>query len=245
MNSEAWKNRLYESYVSTGVTISLDIGPEQYFAPRAPYVRYAIRRFLPAERSVEIMDLGCGPGAYVYFLRKMGFESVHGIDISAEQVKLAQQFDIEGIRQEDIRAYLTSEVSASKDVVLLIDILEHFDRAGLLEVLDGVCKIMRPGGRCVAHVPNAEGLYGMHVRYGDLTHEMAFTPSSVRQIFRATGFCDIRCFEDKPIVHGIPSFARRVIWSVGTLLPRLLLTAELGSFSSSILSQNMMIIARK
>ena len=68
----------------------------------------------------------------------------------------------------------------------------------------------------------------MKIRYGDFTHELAFTPKSASQVFRVAGFREVRCFEDKPRVHGLTSLARRIIWDVGTLPSRLLLAAETG-----------------
>ncbi len=84
----------------------------------------------------------------------------------------------------------------------------------------------------------------MSVRYGDLTHEHAFTESSLRQIFRTLGFGDVRCFEDRPIVHGITSLARRVLWEAGSLPFRILFAAETGR-TRVILSQNLSFVAQK
>ena len=111
-------------------------------------------------------------------------------------------------------------------------------------MLDEVYRILRTGGKCIAHVPNACGLYGMQVRYGDLTHEMAFTPQSARQVFSTVGFQYIQCFEDKPVIHGATSILRWLLWNLGTLPSRLLLAAETGG-AAFILSQNMLITAVK
>jgi hypothetical protein len=46
------------------------------------------------------------------------------------------------------------------------------------------------------------------------------------------------------VVHGLKSFFRRLLWDVLTILPRLLLTAETGQ-RRSVLSQNMLVVARK
>jgi hypothetical protein len=104
--------------------------------------------------------------------------------------------------------------------------------------------VLVPGGVCLAHVPNAEGLHGMRIRYGDFTHESAFTPQSADQIFRTIGFSAVQAYEDKPVMHGIKSICRRVLWDGLTLYPRLVLLAETGS-AGAILSQNFLIRATK
>ena len=129
-------------------------------------------------------------------------------------------------------------------MVLLIDVIEHLTRQELFDTLEEVYRILKPGGRCIAHVPNAEGLYGMRIRYGDLTHESAFTPKSAQQLFTTLGFRSVECFEDKPVMHNLKSLVRRIIWDVFTIIPRLLLTAETGE-TKFVLSQNMLMVAVK
>jgi hypothetical protein len=82
----------------------------------------------------------------------------------------------------------------------------------------------------------------MRVRYGDLTHEQAFTARSMSQAFAAVGFQSIAAFEDRPVVHGVRSLVRRALWDAGTLPHRVLLAAETGTWGS-ILSQNLVVRA--
>jgi hypothetical protein len=84
----------------------------------------------------------------------------------------------------------------------------------------------------------------MRVRYSDLTHGLSFTKRSAEQLFRVVGFSGIACHEDRPMAHGLTSLTRRFIWDVGTVPHRILLAAETGE-TDCILSQNMLIPARK
>jgi hypothetical protein len=134
--------------------------------------------------------------------------------------------------------------SDSIDAVLAIDILEHLENGELFEVVDEIFRVLKKGGSCVAHVPNAEGLYGMRVRYADLTHERAFAPKSAQQLFLAIGFTNVECFEERPVVHGLKSLVRRILWTTGTMAHRVLLAAETAG-RRFILSQNMIVVANK
>jgi SAM-dependent methyltransferase len=211
---------------------------------RTHHVRSVIARHMPQDRSARIADLACGAGAYLYCLRDAGYTNISGVDISPEQVELAHCLGIHEAECRDALSELREMDSESIDAVLTIDILEHFENDELFEILDEVFRVLTKGGRCVAHVPNAEGLYGMRVRYADLTHERAFAPRSAEQLFRTIGFKDVRCFEDGPLVYGLKSFIRRILWTVGTLAHRLLFLAETGG-SGVVLSQNMIVIAYK
>jgi 2-polyprenyl-3-methyl-5-hydroxy-6-metoxy-1,4-benzoquinol methylase len=240
---QAWKERLYAAYVSSGQVKDLHLEADEQFASRRPYIQKVIRKHFPADKNIRILDLGCGEGAFLYFLGRAGYQDIQGVDNSTDQVALASRLGI-AVEREDIAVHLARVKDETVNVVLLMDVLEHFTRPVLLDLLDEVFRVLRPGGKCVAHVPNACGLYGMQIRYGDLTHELAFTPKSAQQAFATVGFCPIQCFEDRPVVHGMVSWFRRLLWNVGTIPSRLLMSAETGG-GSFILSQNMLVTAFK
>jgi SAM-dependent methyltransferase len=245
----SWKSRIYDSYIPKEQLSSAEenikfASPGRFFAGREQRVRRVISRHLPPNRDIRVLDLGCGHGAYLYFLRAAGYKNITGVDVSPQQVDVAHKLGIKEAECCEILRYLEETKPDSVDVVLLIDVLEHLTREELFTLLDQVHRVLRPGGTCVAHVPNAEGIFGMRVRFGDLTHENAFSPSSVRQLYQTLGFFDTHCFEDEPEMHGLTSFFRYLVWKVGTLPHRLLLAAETGE-SNLILSQNMLTTARK
>ena len=156
---------------------------------------------------------------------------------------VAHQLGIGEVQQADIDTYLTT-YNQSTDIVLLMDVVEHLSLQETFGLLDRIYALLKPGGKLLLHIPNAEGLFGMRVRYGDLTHEQCFTPNSVRQLLHTVGFQQFRCHEDKPVIHGLLSAVRRAVWELGTLPFRLLLLAETGT-GRAVLSQNMLVVATK
>lgn len=242
-----WKERLYDAYVSSGQAAprpEAGATPDDILAPFRPHVTQFIERHIPADRNVHIVDLGCGDGIVLHFLERAGYHHTLGIDVSAEQVARARRLGLSHVVQGRISDYFDTAADASVDVLLLMDVLEHLTPDELFATLDEVVRVLRPGGRCLAHLPNAEGLFGMRIRYGDFTHELAFTARSATQVFRTVGFTRVECFEDRPVVHGPVSFARRVLWTVGTLPTRLLLAAETGE-TDFILSQTLLVRATR
>jgi len=241
----SWKRRLYLAYVSSGQSNFSAGGKHGLFASRASHITHIIANYIDVPKESKILDLGCGHGAFVYFLDKCGFKNVAGVDGSAEQVELASKLEIPGIIEADITEHLVSCESSSVDVIILMDVLEHLTHEQLFSTLDEVYRILTPNGRCIIHVPNAGGIFGMSIRYGDLTHEMCFTSMSANQLLRTIGFKSIACHEEKPLRHGLKSTLRRAIWDIGTFHLRLLHAAESGQWGSAILSQNMLIVAKK
>jgi hypothetical protein len=61
-------------------------------------------------------------------------------------------------------------------------------------------------------------------------------------MFGALRFGKTECFEDKPVVHGVKSLIRRILWELGSAPTRLLSLAETGG-SGAILSQNLLFVA--
>ncbi|HEY1102960.1 MAG TPA: class I SAM-dependent methyltransferase [Burkholderiaceae bacterium] len=235
-----WKSRLYNAYVSTGQAGDV-LHPADLVNP---YHQKVVAPLLPARRDVAVLDLACGNGRLLYNLRACGYTRLTGVDISPEQVAVAHRLGLTEVQCADLAPWVRSQPAASFDVVCLMDILEHLDKPEVLALLDEVHRILRPGGLLIAHVPNGAGLFGMRVRYGDFTHEQAFTPQSMQQILRACRFEGIACMEDRPVVHGAKSLVRAILWQLLTLPLRLLLAAETG-VTRHVLSQNLLARAAK
>jgi 2-polyprenyl-3-methyl-5-hydroxy-6-metoxy-1,4-benzoquinol methylase len=236
-----WQTRLYESYVSTGQSVAAqahELMPGQY-----PQYLRLIRRHLPQDRAIRIADLACGHGALLFCLKKLGYTRIEGVDVSSEQVALAHRLGMQEVRHGSLTDALRDR-AGTYDVIFLMDILEHLDKQAVLDVLELARDALTDRGRLVMHVPNGAGIFGMRIRYGDFTHQTCFTPQSIRQVLRAAGFMLVDVHEDRPVIHGVKSLVRRVLWDLMTLRERLLLLAETGS-GGHVLSQNMLVIADK
>lgn len=237
-----WKDTLYQSYVSSGQVRGSGGSAEQYLQGRRAYFESVIRSHFPQDRESHILDIGCGHGALLYFLRKSGYQNIRGVDGSREQVEFAQQLGIAGVELGEAQTYIRSCASDSVDVVVLFDVLEHLTRQETFDLLIEVRRVLSAKGVCIGHVPNAEGIFGSRIRYSDLTHEQAFTSSSISQVFGSLQFGQVGCFEDKPMAHGIKSAMRRIIWEVGTVPMRILFAAETANLHP-VLSQNLLFVA--
>ncbi len=244
---ENWEQRIYTRYVSSGNLTSRP-DPKLLFGPSQPYIEKVIREHFPTEKSVHVLELACGPAPFLYFLKKRGYFNLVGIDISPEQVALAHAVGLEKeVMQGDLVALLDSAEFECYDIIILFDILEHFCQIEQFDIMDKVFSRLMPGGKCILHVPNAEGYGGIRVLYSDITHKSAFTRHSMEQLLRTIGFEEIKCFEDKPIPHSFLSVIRRLIWEVLTIGQVIVIGTETGSIKRNgyILSQNMLVVAKK
>ena len=239
------RERIYGAYIS-GRQKPLSPSTLEGLKPRLPYLRKLVRKHFPDNLDSVILDLGCGHGALIYVARQAGYRNMKGVDASPEQVAAAKILGIEGVEQGDVMEVLTKEPEAALDCVIAFDLIEHFNRNELLPLVDAVYRALKPGGPWIIHTCNGESPFGMRIRYGDLTHELAFTSTSLGQLLLSSGFSRLETYEDEPVPHGVKSAVRWVLWKGLRGLLRLYLAVETGDTGrDAIFSQNLLAVAFK
>lgn len=183
---------------------------------RLAYYVWLTRNWLPESKSAGMLDLGCGAGQFVYFLKKSGYSNIIGIDTDINQIHMACKLGLD-CRHSDVFDYLRKN-EMQFDCISALDILEHFTISEMHDLLELISMRLAPGGRLILSVPNAESPQGLSVRYGDITHENAFSLTSMSEAL----FChNLKCMDardpwptpiDFPrmVYRCIASFARRV-----------------------------------
>ena len=241
-----YRNWLYSNYHSNQANSS---GTEaaKLVQTNLPWARRLIRRTMPADKNSKLVDLGCGYGRLLFGLKSMGYVNCLGVDWSESQLTVAHELGLQPLLRENIEIFLRETPDKCFDVVTAIDLLEHLARPELIKTLDQILRILRPNGRLVLHLPNAEGIFGSRVRYDDITHETSFTKTSLRQVLSACGFSTVRCYEEGPIPHGILSAARYVLWQLCRIPFVFLHAVETGqlAWDAILLTQNLTALAFK
>jgi 2-polyprenyl-3-methyl-5-hydroxy-6-metoxy-1,4-benzoquinol methylase len=230
------RSRLYEAYASQHV------GRGGNEAAALVY-RRDIRPLLPAPAVGPVVDLGCGRGELVRLLQADGFEA-EGIDISPEQVALANAAGVTRVRQGDFRAILSAQ-PGHYVAITATDLLEHLTKPEVLQTFDDVAAALAPGGVFVGRVPNAVSPLGGHIRNGDFTHQTSFTARSIRQLATAAGFDSVLSCASPPVAHGLASAARVTVWQMVSACYRIALAAETGTLRGHIVTQNLTFAARR
>jgi SAM-dependent methyltransferase len=239
-----YRERIYGDYVKAA---SAALAPETIdgLASRHPVLTRFIAEHFPPRSDAAILDLGCGHGALLYFARQAGYTNVSGIDGSPAQVEAARRLGIEGVKAGEILPTLRATPAASLDAVIAYDVIEHLTRDELIDVTDEVFRALKPDGRWIMHAPNGLSPFCGVMTYGDLTHEMAFTPESLTQLFLASGFKSAAFHEDPPAVRGAKSFVRALLWRLIRQLYRIALVVETGMTEYRVFTINLIAVAVK
>ncbi len=238
-----YRARIYDRYVDAATS---PVAPDTLAGlgtRRASLMRLIARHF-PPQREAAILDLGCGHGALLYFAQQAGYTNATGVDRSPAQVEAARRLGIQGVRAGDILPTLYAIAPASLDAVVSYDVIEHLTKDELIDVTDEVVRVLKPGGRWIIHAPNGQSPFCGVMAYGDLTHEQAFTPESLTQLFLSSGFRSATFHEDPPAAYGLASTVRALLWRLVHCVYHALLLIETG-IGYRVFTINLIAVATK
>jgi len=204
---------------------------------------YYYSEFLPNDKSVNILDAGCGDGGFVLWLTEFGFLTTIGIDMSKEMIDLGKAIKINNIYQADVIDHLLSKHN-SYDIIFCRDVLEHLTKTEVVEVFKLFYSSLKTNGRLIIQVPNGYNPNYGKIFYNDFTHETLFSGAVINQVAKSTGFREIYVKEITPIPHGFFSMIRYILWKFLKMKYRFVQLVENG-YASGYFSQNIIAEIRK
>jgi 2-polyprenyl-3-methyl-5-hydroxy-6-metoxy-1,4-benzoquinol methylase len=160
--------------------------------------RENISRFLPEDKEIHVLDVGCGMGFAMMFLQDLGYASVEGIDVDYAQVQSCLSKKLNVTQVEDSNEFLY-RMSGRYDLIIALDVIEHIPHERQLDFVRAIQGALKPGGKIICTVPNGNSPLASRWRYIDWTHYSLFTEYSLDFLLYNAGFDNIE-------VHGIEYF---------------------------------------
>lgn len=188
--------RRYYAYQTTARRIFDAAGLQRRFDELAPWYARRLRRHLPSDLNAAWLDVACGAGNFLYFLRHAGYRRVTGCDTDPEQVRLARLLDLSAEAGDGL--VVLTDASRRWHAISALDFIEHLPRDDALRFLDLCRARLVPGGLLILRTPCADGPFGAHDRHNDLTHEWAMTSNLAVAVMAMVGFERVAILDERP-----------------------------------------------
>ena len=237
-----YRQRFYLKYVSTFKNVQGNTEQGSSHSFRA----YCDFKYAPYFRELKpedaILEAGCGSGEMLEFLSGKGFRNLHGIDVSEEQIMIAVEKRLPA-QQADVFAFLEHRRETFRAIVAR-DFVEHFTKEEVLRLFRLFFQALDGGGMLLLQTPNGQGLFSSQVIYSDLTHCTIFTPESLGQVLRLSGFEDIRFGETGPVPRNWNGRIRLLLWNGIKRAANFIRLVEAGK-RQNIWTENVICVCRK
>jgi len=165
---------------------------QSYFS----FFRTYILPYLPKDKKIKILDIGCGEGHLLYSFKKEGYSNCWGIDSSKGQIEKASKV-VSCIEQADMFQYLR-ENKNKFDLITLFDVAEHLKKKDLLILLKEINKSLNPSGMLIIHTLNAWSLFSRFYFFSDLTHRQIYSPRMIGEYALIANFKKYYYFPSVP-----------------------------------------------
>ncbi len=236
------RSKFYDRYVSTFNESNAGALVDDAESFRSWSDARYLPHFSSKAKDARVLELGCGHGRMLQYLKARGYSNVRGVDISEEQVALATS---EGLQAscEDVFDHLRANPD-SYDLIIAIDVVEHFRKDELIDLFTLARGALRTSGIFLLQTVNGEGLFPGHIMFGDLTHQTIFNPSSMEQLMKLTGFSNPRFAETAPLAAGLKGLLRSTLWYWLRISLNFWRKIESGR-TQALWTENMIVSARK
>ncbi len=153
-----------------------------------------IGKYLPYSADAAILDLPCGFGNMLYYLRHHGYRNIQGYDLDKAQVDLARKLDLPA-EQGDVFNILSVRQKIYQ-AIFSVDFVEHLEKDDACRFLQLCKNALQTEGRLLLRVPCADSPFGAGHAWNDITHRWYLTPTAWKTTLGMLGF-------DKPIFRDL------------------------------------------
>lgn len=146
----------------------------------------------------RILEIGCGSGSFLYYLKVQGFEDCQGVDMDAALVSHGRDKLKVNVSEARWGDFVSGE-RGYYDVIIALDVFEHIPAEEIQGILENTCRRLSKGGRLILRMPNPTCPLVLPTFCGDTTHKLLATEGLVTHLLKKAGFLgSIRFWETRP-----------------------------------------------
>ena len=200
-------------------------------------------KFIPKDPNTSILDIGCGSGRFLHYLKNRNYANIEGVDIGLQQVSIVKNMGIKAAQISSISSFLTGK---SYDMITMIGTIEHLSKSTAWDDLKSIYVALKSNGIFLFMTPNMATLSASFRRYIDFTHEVGFSERSAAQIMTILGYRNIQITGDYIKLKPHP---KRIAFYYANLMlryfMRFMYIAESGTDAPKIISKNLVVVGYK
>jgi SAM-dependent methyltransferase len=154
-------------------------------------LKYYLPFFQEADKTTDILDLGCGKGDWLDLLRDEGLQA-RGVEINTVMLNACRERQLDVV-EGDVLDYLHGLPDSCTNAVTAFHLIEHIPFETMLDLLNEIRRVLKPGGLIMLETPSPENLVVAACNfYSDPTHHKPVYPHTLTFILKNLGFTDVR-----------------------------------------------------
>ena len=126
-----------------------------------------------------LLEVGFGNGALMSWAKSRGAE-IYGVEILETSIRRARACGLSLLSprlEENLPRF-----SEYFDVIAAYDVLEHLSLPEVINTLDAIAKLLKPGGTLVVRFPNGQSPFGRLLQHADVTHRCTLSLPILEQL---------------------------------------------------------------
>ncbi|NMG16353.1 class I SAM-dependent methyltransferase [Aromatoleum bremense] len=153
--------------------------------------------------GLRILDIGCGAGEFLAFLRNKGIPGV-GIDLSATEVQRAVAAGLDVVHAT--AAEFLQRTDECFAAITLLQVIEHLPPEDLLPTLEACVARLAPGGLLLVETINLRHPLAINGFYTDPTHQKPLSDNYLGFVLQWLGLQGVRILYNLPDpMPGVPA----------------------------------------
>jgi len=190
---ELGSENAFKQYLSTHLS---DLFTESSFEATTRGYEWA-SKYLPPNKQSLILDIGCGMGHFLSFLKNKEYINFTGVEIGPEQVNFIKQHVTKHVILVEDTSQFLKEHPSKYDLITMFNMIEHLPKSKIPETLNAIHGALKTGGRLIVVTGNIACFTSLFLRYIDFTHEVGFVETSLKQVLKIAGFNKIEFVPDE------------------------------------------------
>lgn len=201
--------------------------------------------FLPRDINALVLDIGCGTGEFLAYMKSRGYLNVFGIDASPEMAEFCKKAGLDNVSAVGDAAGYLADNAKRFDLITLNDVIEHFQKKDTIVILKAVRSALKQGGVLIVRTGNFSTPGGAYLRYKDFTHDIGYTEFSLEQVMRMAGFSEIEVKGNRYYMSCNPqSLFRNLLIRIWFFILKGIYTIELGCDRPRVYSKLLIAICK-